>query len=237
VSLVHEGGKGTTCQAEALVPSKEADCQRTDGRWAISRMESIYVRLVKPVFDRLGAFALLLGLSPVLLACGVAVRLALGRGVILRQRRVGLLGREFDMFKFRTMMPDQRRINTPSAQPDRRVTHKSEDDPRHTPVGRFLRRWSLDELPQLWNVANGDMSLVGPRPELPFIVAAYEPWQHERHCAKPGMTGYWQVTARGDAPMHHRTDVDLVYVRDVSLFLDSQILWRTLAACVRRKGT
>ena len=103
------------------------------------------------------------------------------------------------------------------------------------PVGRFLRKWSLDELPQLLNVAKGDMSLVGPRPELPFIVAAYEPWQHERHAVKPGMTGYWQVSRK-------RRPCTIVPMWISSMFetssfsLDCRILWGTLAACVRRKG-
>jgi lipopolysaccharide/colanic/teichoic acid biosynthesis glycosyltransferase len=96
-----------------------------------------------------------------------------------------------------------------------------------------LRRWSLDELPQLWNVLRGEMSLVGPRPELPSIVAGFAPWQHERHAVKPGMTGFWQVYARGDGSvMHQRTDLDVDYVRQVSLWTDIKVLLLTLPAIV-----
>jgi lipopolysaccharide/colanic/teichoic acid biosynthesis glycosyltransferase len=107
----------------------------------------------------------------------------------------------------------------------RRVTHKTLDDPRHTPLGRFLRATSLDELPQLVNVLRGELSLVGPRPELPEVVAGYEPWQHARHAVKPGLTGLWQVTERGgDEPMHHHVATDLRYVAELSPLTDLRIL-------------
>jgi lipopolysaccharide/colanic/teichoic acid biosynthesis glycosyltransferase len=101
------------------------------------------------------------------------------------------------------------------------------DDPRHTELGRFLRKWSLDEIPQFWNLALGHMSLIGPRPELPSIVERYEPWQHRRHEVKPGLTGLWQVSARGDVPMHEATHIDVAYVDDVSLVRDVKIVART----------
>lgn len=206
------------------------------GPYSVPAVRSPYVRLVKPAFDRCCAGLLLLALSPVMLACGISVRLALGRGVLLRQRRLGLHGVEFDVLKFRTMMPDQRCCQAPIEHPERRRSHKSDDDPRHTPTGRRLRKWSLDELPQLWNVLRGEMSLVGPRPELPFIVAHYDAWQHERHVVKPGLTGYWQVTRRGDGPMHLCTDADVFYVRNVSFTLDMRIVLSTIIALVRRQG-
>ena len=132
-------------------------------------------------------------------------------------------GREFTVYKFRTM--NSTAVSTISiTHDDRRTNHKSTDDPRHTDLGRFLRKWSLDEIPQLWNVALGDMSLIGPRPELPSIVAKYEPWQHRRHEVKPGLTGLWQVTARGDAPMHEATDIDVDYVENVRFVDDTKIL-------------
>ncbi len=109
------------------------------------------------------------------------------------------------------MAHDRRQQQEPVDQ-DRRQTHKTTDDPRHTRVGRFLRKWSLDELPQFWNVVCGDMSLVGPRPELVEIVARYEPWQHQRHTVKPGLTGLWQVSSRGTGMMHLHTDIDLDYI-------------------------
>lgn len=99
-----------------------------------------------------------------------------------------------------------------------------------------MRRWSLDELPQIFNVALGQMSLVGPRPELPQVVAGYEPWQHERHAVKPGLTGLWQVMARGDGPMEARTDLDIRYARSVSLRLDLTILLATASSVITRGG-
>ncbi len=198
---------------------------------------SAYERCVKPAYDRVAAALLLLLAAPVLGAIAVAVRLTMGRPVIFRQRRVGRGGRQFTCYKFRTMAPDRRRADYGSPEvADRRHTHKSAADPRITPVGRFLRATSLDELPQLVNVLRGDMSLVGPRPELPSIVAGYEPWQHRRHDVKPGMTGLWQVSARGDAMMHEATHVDIEYVEAIGFRADVAILARTVPALLSRPG-
>jgi lipopolysaccharide/colanic/teichoic acid biosynthesis glycosyltransferase len=115
----------------------------------------------------------------------------------------------------------------------RRRNHKSADDPRHTRLGRFLRRTSLDELPQLVNVIRGDLSLVGPRPELPEVVAHYEPWQHARHWVRPGITGLWQVTERGNGePMHEHVESDLRYIRSLSASTDLRILLLTVPAAL-----
>jgi lipopolysaccharide/colanic/teichoic acid biosynthesis glycosyltransferase len=115
----------------------------------------------------------------------------------------------------------------------RRRNHKSPDDPRHTRLGRFLRRTSLDELPQLINVIRGDLSLVGPRPELPEVVAHYEPWQHARHWVRPGITGLWQVTERGNGePMHEHVDSDLTYIRALSASTDLRILLVTVLVVI-----
>jgi lipopolysaccharide/colanic/teichoic acid biosynthesis glycosyltransferase len=161
----------------------------------------------------------------------------MGFPAIFKQRRVGRFGEEFTVYKLRTMRHDRRVIEANFTGPDRRVNHKSAEDPRHTPFGRFLRKWSIDELPQLWNVALGQMSLIGPRPELPHLVARYEQWQHMRHDTRPGMTGLWQVSARGDIPMHEATDLDIDYVRNLSFTLDLKILILTLPAMLgMRKG-
>jgi lipopolysaccharide/colanic/teichoic acid biosynthesis glycosyltransferase len=104
-------------------------------------------------------------------------------------------------------------------------------------VGRILRRFSLDELPQLWNVLRGDMSLVGPRPELPVVVDRYHQWQHLRHLVKPGITGLWQVSERGDVEMHECVETDIEYVRRLSLFTDLSIIARTIPAAVRGTGS
>jgi lipopolysaccharide/colanic/teichoic acid biosynthesis glycosyltransferase len=114
--------------------------------------------------------------------------------------------------------------------------HKRPDDPRVTRVGRFLRRASLDELPQLINVLKGEMSLVGPRPELPELVARYEDWQRKRFAVPQGMTGWWQVNGRSDKPMHMNTEFDLFYIQNYSILLDVQILVKTLWVVLSGKG-
>lgn len=193
---------------------------------------SPYERIVKPVIDRTAGFLLMILFAPVLAAVALCVLVALGRPVLYRQERVGLHGQTFDVLKFRTMKPDRRQRQQPFEGPDRRRTHKTAQDPRHTRLGRVLRRYSLDELPQLWNVVRGELSLVGPRPELVAIVDRYEPWQHARHVVKPGVTGLWQVTARGNGFMHEHTEVDLNYVRSVSLLTDLKILLVTIPVVV-----
>jgi lipopolysaccharide/colanic/teichoic acid biosynthesis glycosyltransferase len=110
------------------------------------------------------------------------------------------------------------------------------DDPRVTRVGRFLRRTSLDEIPQLFNVLKGEMSLVGPRPEMPNLVEKYDLWQRKRFTVPQGMTGWWQVNGRSDKPMHLHTDEDLYYVQNYSIWLDLQIIFKTIWVVLRRKG-
>jgi lipopolysaccharide/colanic/teichoic acid biosynthesis glycosyltransferase len=117
-----------------------------------------------------------------------------------------------------------------------RLIHKQAGDPRVTRVGRFLRRLSLDELPQLINVLKGDMSLVGPRPELPFLVDQYEPWQRKRFAVPQGMTGWWQINGRSDRPMHLNTEDDLYYVQNYSILLDLQIMFKTIWVVLRGRG-
>jgi lipopolysaccharide/colanic/teichoic acid biosynthesis glycosyltransferase len=198
--------------------------------------EGAYVRIWKPSIDRLLSVLLILLSAPLMALLAVVVRISLGPGVFFRQLRVGQHGRSFDVFKFRTMLPDRRHAQVPISFPDRRRTHKAKDDPRHTSTGRFLRRWSLDELPQLFNVALGQMSLIGPRPELPSVVARYKAWQHARHDVKPGVTGLWQVVARGDRPMEQRTDLDIAYAQSVCPALDLWIVMATAMALITRRG-
>jgi lipopolysaccharide/colanic/teichoic acid biosynthesis glycosyltransferase len=217
----------------------------------VDRVAGAYERWVKPSLDRLVAAMLLVLVLPVLLLVGCAVLLSLGRPVVLSQERVGLHGSPFVIRKFRTMRHCRRQTGSlvldgpPPGASDtgsahrRRRTHKHPHDPRLVPVGRFLRTWSLDELPQLYNVLRGDMSLVGPRPEMPGIVECYEPWQHARHLVRPGITGLWQVGDRGrdGLLMHHCTDVDLRYVEGVSFWLDVKLLLLTVPAVLGlRKG-
>lgn len=196
-----------------------------------ARKRSTYERVVKGLIDRVVALVLSLLTLPIVIPVAIAVFIDLGLPVFLRQERVGLDGKVFKVIKFRSMEPDRRTLGPPSfVGTDRRVNHKSEDDPRLTPVGRFIRKWSLDELPQLWNVVMGQMSLVGPRPEMVQIVERYEPWQHARHQVKPGVTGLWQISARGEVPMHEATHIDLDYVDTISFTTDMRILAKTLPA-------
>lgn len=196
-----------------------------------------YVRFVKPTLDWVVAFVLFVLTLPIILVVMAAVFVELGSPVFFRQPRVGRHGRVFKVNKFRTMEADRRSDEDGAfSGTDRRRTHKSENDPRTSTVGRFLRKWSLDELPQLTNVLVGDMSLVGPRPELVQIVDRYERWQHARHLVKPGITGLWQVSAR-DVPLHEATDLDLLYIEEMSLRTDLKILAGTLPAAVgEQKG-
>ena len=207
----------------------------------------VYVEVVKPLLDRAMAAALLLLTLPVLLGGMLAVRLSMGPGVFFRQRRVGKDGRLFTVYKLRTMGHDRRSTSAKDLEAyaagrwdgvERRRTHKTEADPRHTDVGRLLRKLSVDELPQLVNVLRGEMSLVGPRPELPGVVERhYEPWMHRRHAVRPGVTGLWQISMRGEGDMHEHVDVDLDYVDTISFTEDLRILLLTpFAALGKQKG-
>jgi exopolysaccharide biosynthesis polyprenyl glycosylphosphotransferase len=166
--------------------------------------------------------------------------------VLFRQPRVGENGSLFSMYKFRSMVPgaedklealmavqlEGHRAGLHRPEP----VHKSESDPRITRIGRLIRRTSLDELPQLFNVLRGDMSLVGPRPEQPFLVAQYEPWQRKRFAVPQGMTGWWQINGRSDKPMHLHTEDDLYYIQNYSIFLDLRIVIRTILVVLRGRG-
>lgn len=207
-----------------------------DDELARSNDASMYQRAAKPVLDVVGALVLLLVLLPLVLLVAAAVRIKLGRGIIYRQVRVGRNGLPFVMYKFRSMEPDRRVCDEAFDGPDRRTCHKRDDDPRHTPFGRFLRGSSFDELPQLWNVVKGNMSLVGPRPELPHIVARYQPWQHRRHDVKPGLTGFWQVSDRAGGLAYEGVDLDLDYIRRLSLRTDFAVLLRTIPVTIKRTG-
>lgn len=190
-----------------------------------------YVTWGKRTFDIVVSGALLLVLSPVLLASWLALRLSLGPGVILKQRRVGENGLDFEMYKFRTMLPDKRQTSVPFDGIDRRQTHKSDEDPRHTGIGRLMRRLSIDELPQLVNIFMGDMSLVGPRPELSQIADRHGLRDHPRHQVRPGLTGVWQTSVRSTGALLHETvDADLIYFDDISLRGDLVLMAKTVTA-------
>ena len=171
---------------------------------------------------------------PVLLAVALAIALDDGRPVLFRQARVGLHGRPFQVVKFRSMTRDAeaRRAELAHRNEINGRAFKVTDDPRVTRIGRFLRRTSLDELPQLWNVLRGEMSLVGPRPPLPDEVAGYDLWHRRRLSMKPGITGLWQVRGRREPDFDRWVEADLEYIDRWSLWLDLKILARTIPAAL-----
>ena len=197
-----------------------------------------FQRLVKRSFDLLFGSVVALLTLPLFGLIAVAIRSDSAGPVVFRQQRVGDNGRIFLIYKFRTMVENaeamQADVNTTNENGD--IIHKSADDPRITRVGRFLRRTSLDEFPQLFNVLKGDMSLVGPRPEMPWLVDQYEPWQRKRFAVPQGMTGWWQVNGRSNRLMHLHTEDDLYYIQNYSLWLDIYILLKTPFVILRGTG-
>jgi exopolysaccharide biosynthesis polyprenyl glycosylphosphotransferase len=199
---------------------------------------SDYQRLIKRAFDVvLGMLGFLLA-APLMLLVAATIFLMDGSPMLFPQKRVGENGRLFDMLKFRTMVKKAENLRDEVEQYDREgnILHKSKEDPRVTPLGHFLRRFSLDELPQFINILKGDMSLVGPRPELPYLVEKYQPWQRKRFSVPQGLTGWWQVNGRSDRPMHLHSEDDLYYIQNYSIWLDIQILARTLWVVLIGKG-
>jgi exopolysaccharide biosynthesis polyprenyl glycosylphosphotransferase len=194
--------------------------------------------VAKRALDFTIALLALVLLSPVLVAVALYVRRAEGAPVIYRQTRIGLHGRPFEVIKFRTMVrgAEAQLTELMLFNEVRGRAFKMTDDPRLTRSGRFLRRTSLDELPQLWNVMRGEMSLVGPRPPLPEEVAGYDVWHRRRLSMKPGITGLWQVSARNSPDFDHWVERDLEYIDRWSLWLDFKIMARTLPAVVYQQG-
>jgi lipopolysaccharide/colanic/teichoic acid biosynthesis glycosyltransferase len=167
--------------------------------------------------------------APILLLAASAIYLEDGGPVLFRQRRVGRFERLFTIYKLRTMK---------KVECSDRVSPSHSGDHRITAVGRILRKTSIDEIPQLINVIVGDMTLVGPRPEMPFLLGRYERWQHLRHLATPGMTGIWQVTHRSTIPLHEpaATALDLEYIRRSSPILDLRLMFKTISVILFPNG-
>jgi exopolysaccharide biosynthesis polyprenyl glycosylphosphotransferase len=195
-------------------------------------------RLVKRAVDVVLASVALLLAAPVMLAVALAIKLENPGPVLFKQKRIGEGGRFFYIYKFRSMVVNaealQATVTKTSA--DGKTLHKHKDDPRVTRIGRIIRKTSLDELPQLLNILRGDMSIVGPRPELPWLVEQYESWQNARFLVPQGLTGWWQVTGRSEKPCHLSTQDDVYYVQHYSLWLDIKIILMTIPAMLKGKG-
>ncbi|MBS1841102.1 MAG: sugar transferase [Acidobacteria bacterium] len=205
----------------------------------------------KRFVDLTGSLALLLVLAPVMAAIALAIKLGSKGPVIFRQQRVGQFGKRFDCLKFRTMTVDNDpkihqeyvqnfisgKVKEETENETNEVVYKIKDDPRVTAVGRFLRKTSLDELPQFWNVLTGEMSLVGPRPPVPYEFEAYDLWHQRRVLeAKPGVTGLWQVIGRSRTTFDEMVRLDLRYCQRWSLWLDIKILLATPLAVFKGSG-
>ncbi|MCS6773446.1 MAG: sugar transferase [Anaerolineae bacterium] len=188
------------------------------------------IRAVKRLMDLLIGATMLVCTLPLMALIAIAIKLDSPGPALIRQTRIGEGGRPFQMYKFRTM-----RVGAEHPLPAGSY-HKRPNDPRVTRLGRWLRRYSLDELPQLFNVLKGEMSLVGPRPELPWLVERYQTWQRRRFAVPPGMTGWWQINGRSERPMHLHVEDDLHYIRNYSLWLDLVILVRTIPVVLSGRG-
>ena len=203
-------------------------------------------QLTKRVIDVAVSVAALLLLAPLLAALSIAIRLDSPGPVVFRQRRVGKDERLFTCYKFRTMyfqaddgvhkeaIKRLWRGERVSQDPD--SPYKLTNDPRITPIGSLLRRSSLDELPQLINVLRGEMSIVGPRPAIPYELAFFQEWQHERHRVKPGLTGLWQVRGRGRLSLREMLELDVEYAKTWSVWTDLKLIVLTIPAVVRGAG-
>jgi exopolysaccharide biosynthesis polyprenyl glycosylphosphotransferase len=224
-------------ELDPLLPDRFA-VHQLGGRQYLGFVPVAAVSWLKRATDLVLVSLGLLVISPILAMIAIGVKLDSPGPVFYRQQRVGKDGRLFSMFKFRSMCQDaDRRLETLRGQNEASgPLFKMRNDPRVTRVGAVLRRWSLDELPQLINVLRGEMSLVGPRPPLQKEVDEYEEWQLGRLRAVPGLTGLWQVSGRSEVPFHDMVRLDLHYIRNWSLALDLEILLRTIPAVLTNRG-
>jgi exopolysaccharide biosynthesis polyprenyl glycosylphosphotransferase len=224
--------KGTVSQEDAASPPDTAPPAAgllAAKRWALA---------AKVLLDIVFSVVLLVMLLPVLAAAALAIRVSSRGPVIYRQERIGLEGRPFTMFKFRSMCcgADGTRKRLARRNEVTGPVFKMRCDPRVTRVGGVLRKFSIDELPQLVNVLKGDMSLVGPRPPLPEEYATYGPWERQRLLVVPGITCIWQVSGRSDIDFARWVELDLEYIRTWSLSLDLRLLVRTIGAVISTRG-
>lgn len=195
----------------------------------IERKESAIYNMAKRILDIIASTLGLIILSPILLVVAILIKLESKGPVIFSQKRIGLNKKEFKMYKFRSMVQNAEELKEKLAKENEMSgpMFKMKNDPRVTKVGRFIRKTSIDELPQLINVLKGDMSLVGPRPSLPKEVSKFEPWMLKRLQVKPGLTCYWQVSGRNNIDFEDWMKLDLQYVDDRSFWLDLKLILKT----------
>ena len=195
----------------------------------IENNKSKLYEVIKRLMDiTLSAIGLII-LSPILLVVAILIKIDSKGPIFFKQKRVGLYGKEFDMYKFRSMVVNAEELKEKLEKQNEMSgpMFKIADDPRITKIGKFIRKTSIDELPQLWNVIKGDMSLVGPRPSLPKEVAQFEPWMEERFKVKPGLTCYWQVGGRNNIDFENWMKLDIKYVKERTLAIDIMLIFKT----------
>lgn len=203
------------------------------------RRRRIETKMLKRIMDILVSVLMLVMGFPFFLLVSGLIKLTDGGPVFFRQTRAGLNGRVFQMLKFRSMVVDAEKKRDALLESSRNrgcITFKLENDPRVTWIGRWLRRSSIDEMPQLWNVIKGEMSLVGPRPPLPYEVMQYSPLERKRLDVKPGLTCLWQVNGRSDLSFSHQALLDIAYINNRSFRLDVEILMRTIPVVLTGRG-
>ena len=189
-----------------------------------------FYEIIKRLIDIICSFMGLLAFSPLFIIIAIIIKFTSKGPVFFSQKRVGKYGREFDMYKFRSMVVNAEELKEKLAAQNEMSgpMFKMKDDPRVTKVGKFIRKTSLDELPQLWNVLKGDMSLVGPRPSLPKEVAQFEDWMHRRLEVKPGLTCYWQVSGRNNIDFEDWMKLDIRNVEERNRFVDIKLIFKTI---------
>ena len=189
-----------------------------------------FYEVIKRVIDVVCSFVGVLVLSPLFVVIAIIIKFTSKGPVFFSQKRVGRDGKEFKMYKFRSMVVNAEELKEKLAAKNEMSgpMFKMKDDPRVTKVGKFIRKTSIDELPQLWNILKGDMSLVGPRPSLPKEVAQFEEWMHKRLDVKPGLTCYWQVSGRNNIDFEDWMKLDIKYVDERSTWIDIKLIFKTV---------
>ena len=195
-----------------------------------SSMEFSLYEVIKRLIDVICSFIGVVVLSPLFIIIAIIIKTTSKGPVFFSQKRVGKNGKEFDMYKFRSMVVNAEELKEKLAAQNEMSgpMFKMKDDPRVTKVGKFIRKTSIDELPQLWNVLKGDMSLVGPRPSLPKEVAQFEDWMHKRLEVKPGLTCYWQVSGRNNIDFEDWMKLDCKYVDERNTWVDIKLIFKTV---------